>query len=39
MGQHKIKKLLHNKGNIHQIEKAAQRMGEKSLPAVYLTGN
>jgi hypothetical protein len=31
------KKLLHNKRNDQQIEEAASRMGEKSLPAIHLT--
>jgi hypothetical protein len=37
MGPHEIKKLLYNKRNGHQIEEAAHRMGEKSLPAIHLT--
>jgi hypothetical protein len=32
---HEIKKLLPNKRN--GVEKAAHRMGEKSLPAIHLT--
>jgi hypothetical protein len=30
----KKKKLMHNKREGHQIEEAAYRMGEKSLPAI-----
>jgi hypothetical protein len=31
MGLHKTKELLHSKGNSHQTQETAQRMGEKSL--------
>jgi hypothetical protein len=37
MGICKIKKLLHNKRNGHQIEGAAHRMGEKSFLAIHLS--
>jgi hypothetical protein len=36
MGIQKIKKLLHNKRNGHQIEEAAHRMGETSVPDIHL---
>jgi hypothetical protein len=36
MGLYEIKKLLHNKIDDHQVEEAAHRMGEKSLPAIHL---
>jgi hypothetical protein len=36
MVPHKIKMLLHNKTNVHKIEKAVHRMGKKSLPAIPL---
>jgi hypothetical protein len=36
-GLHEIKKVLHSKGNGHQTDKTAYRMGEKFLLAIYLT--
>jgi hypothetical protein len=39
MGLHQIKMLLHSKGNNHQSEETAYRMGEKPLPVILLTGN
>jgi hypothetical protein len=37
VGLHEPKKLPYNKRNDHQIEEAAHKMGEKSLPAIHLT--
>jgi hypothetical protein len=30
-------KELHSKGNSHQTQETANKMAEKSLPAIYLT--
>jgi hypothetical protein len=37
MELHETTKHLHSKGNRHQTEATAHRIGEKSLPAIYLT--
>jgi hypothetical protein len=38
MELHQASKLLHSTGNKYQGEDIAYRMGEKSLPAIHLTG-
>jgi hypothetical protein len=39
MGLHQTKEILHSKRNSHQTQEIAHRMGEKSLPAIYLIKN